>query len=602
MDEEKQQAGPSATVAAQTGPQPAEPELVDNQNFEGQFNFGRLVVILSALAFTLFVSFLDQTSVSTALPAIATDLNAFETISWIGTSFLIANTSFQLINGRLSDIFGRRTCLLICMVLLAIGDLLCGFAKSAVALYTFRGIAGIGAGGINSLVMIIFSDLTTLQQRGKYQGLMEVNIALGNGIGPLIGGAFSQSRAGWRWTFWFVVPVTVIAGIAVFLATPQSQKSQGRMIDKAKMIDYPGMFLSLAGVIFILIPISGGGTTYEWSSALVISFLTIGTILILAFIIVQYRFARHPTMPFRLFELPSAKILFAHNFISGVVYYTDLYYLPLYYQVILDKSPLISGVLILPLILGFSLASAAGGLAIARLGRCNPVIRTGYVLWTAGAGGRIAFGPATGLGTIVGCLVVEGVGLGLSMQPVMIALLSNTRKEDRAVVTGLRNFLRTVGGAVGLGGAAAVINNVLVDHLPAGLPRAAASQLSILLDTLPKEQRAEVVEVYMRGLHIVFYFGAPLIGACLVSSAFLTDVPLATAHDRYKKEGEGGRGGAAVVERDVGAEKRAQSNGEIEPVAGKEAEASTSSAAGGGAGDTGERGLVRPGREGDTSG
>lgn len=158
------------------------------------------------------------------------------------------------------------------MVLLAVGDLLCGFAKSAVALYTFRGIAGIGAGGINSLVMIIFSDLTTLQQRGKYQGLMEVNIALGNGIGPLIGGAFAQSRAGWRWTFWsvprlhthfgddiadtisrFVVPVTAIAGIAVFLATPQSQKSQGRMIDKAKMIDYPGMFLSLAGVIFILV-------------------------------------------------------------------------------------------------------------------------------------------------------------------------------------------------------------------------------------------------------------------------------------------------------------------------------------------------------------
>lgn len=157
------------------------------------------------------------------------------------------------------------------MVLLAVGDLLCGFAKSAVSLYIFRGIAGIGAGGINSLVMIIFSDLTTLKQRGKYQGLMEVNIALGNGIGPLIGGAFSQSRAGWRWTFWyvqavdkstagltgyrFVVPVTCIAGIAVFLATPKSQLSQGRMIDKAKMIDYPGMLLSLAGVIFLLVSI-----------------------------------------------------------------------------------------------------------------------------------------------------------------------------------------------------------------------------------------------------------------------------------------------------------------------------------------------------------
>ncbi|OJD40845.1 mfs transporter [Diplodia corticola] len=598
MDEEKQQTGPSAAAAGPAGRlglAPIKPELVDNQNFEGQFNFGRLVVILSVLAFTLFVSFLDQTSVSTALPAIATDLNAFETISWIGTSFLIANTSFQLINGRLSDIFGRRTCLIICMVLLAVGDLMCGFAKSAVALYTFRGIAGIGAGGINSLVMIIFSDLTTLQQRGKYQGLMEVNIALGNGVGPLIGGAFSQSRAGWRWTFWFVVPVTVLAGIAVFLVIPQSQTSQGRTIDKVKMIDYPGMLLSLAGVIFLLIPISGGGTTYDWSSALVISFLAIGAILITAFIIVQYRFARHPTMPFRLFERTSAKILFAHNFASGVVYYTDLYYLPLYYQVILDKTPLISGVLILPLILGFSLASAAGGFAISRLGRCLPVIRTGYVLWTAGAGGRVAFGPRTGIATIAGCLVVEGVGLGLSMQPVMIALLSNTRKEDRAVVTGLRNFLRTVGGAVGLGIAAAIINNVLLEHLPAGLPREAASQLSVLLDTLPVAERAEVVAVYMRGLHVVFILGAPLIGACLISSAFLTDVPLATAHDKYKNEGGGE--GVALAERGVGAaEKRKQSDGAVEADAGEGASAVAAE------GETGEQILVRPGREGHNSG
>ncbi|KAL1625051.1 hypothetical protein SLS56_007559 [Neofusicoccum ribis] len=539
MDEEKQQAGLSAAAlppAGDDGSQPNQRELVDHQNFEGQYKFGRLIVILSALAFTLFVSFLDQTSVSTALPAIAKDLNAFESISWVGTSFLIANTSFQLINGRLSDIFGRRACLIICMVLLALGDLLCGFAKSAIQLYVFRGIAGIGAGGINSLVMIIFSDLTTLQQRGKYQGLMEANISLGNGVGPLIGGAFSQSNAGWRWTFWFVVPVTCVAGVAVFLATPKTPVSQGRIIDKAKMIDYPGMLLSLAGVIFLLIPISGGGTTYDWDSAFVISFLVIGGLLTIAFIVVEWRFARYPTMPFRLFERTSAKILFTHNFISGVVYYTDLYYLPLYYQIILDKSPILSGVLILPLILGFSLASGAGGFMISRLGRCNPIIRSGYVLWTAGAGGRIAFGPHTSIGVIVGCLLVEGVGLGLSMQPVMIALLSNTRKEDRAVVTGLRNFLRTIGGAIGLAIAAAIINNVLLTHLPPGLPRSDASELANLLDTLPVGERAEVVAAYMRGLHIVFYLGAPLMGACLVSSAFLTDVNLATAHDRYKKE------------------------------------------------------------------
>lgn len=257
----------------------------------------------------------------------------------------------------------------------------------------------------------------------------------------------------------------------------------------------------------------------------------------------QWRFARYPTMPFRLFERRAAKILFTHNFVSGVVYYTDLYYLPLYYQIILDKSPLLSGVLILPLILGFSFASAAGGFAISRLGRTNPVIRAGYVLWTAGAGGRIAFGPRTSVDVVVGCLVVEGVGLGLSMQPVMIALLCNTRKEDRAVVTGLRNFLRTVGGAIGLAIAAAIINNVLLERLPPSLPRAAATELANLLDTLPVHEREGVVSAYMTGLHVVFYLGAPLMGACLVSSAFLEDVPLATAHDRYKKDEAVSQGG-----------------------------------------------------------
>jgi MFS family permease len=138
------------------------------------------------------------------------------------------------------------------MALLALGDLLCGFAKSPAQLYVFRGIAGVGAGGINSLVMIIFSDMTTLQQRGKYQGLLESNIALGNGVGPLIGGVFAESSATWRWTFWYVVPVTIFAAVVIFLTLPVS-KTEGRAIDKVKMIDYWGMVLSLAGVIFLLV-------------------------------------------------------------------------------------------------------------------------------------------------------------------------------------------------------------------------------------------------------------------------------------------------------------------------------------------------------------
>jgi Na+/melibiose symporter-like transporter len=137
----------------------------------------QLKIAIPALSVCLFVSFIDQTSVSTATPAIAGDLNTGTATSWIGTSFLIASTAFQLINGRLSDIFGRKNLLLICLALMALGDLGCGFAQTAVQLFVLRAIAGIGGGGINSLVMIIVSDITTLQNRGKYQG-NRVNITV----------------------------------------------------------------------------------------------------------------------------------------------------------------------------------------------------------------------------------------------------------------------------------------------------------------------------------------------------------------------------------------------------------------------------------------
>lgn len=145
----------------------------DTHSISGQRNAmsaRQLRIAIPTLSICLFVSFIDQTSVSTATPAIARDLNTGTATSWIGTSFLIASTAFQLINGRLSDIFGRKGLLLLCLALMALGDLACGFVQSAELFFVFRALAGIGGGGINSLVMIIVSDITTLQNRGKYQG------------------------------------------------------------------------------------------------------------------------------------------------------------------------------------------------------------------------------------------------------------------------------------------------------------------------------------------------------------------------------------------------------------------------------------------------
>jgi MFS family permease len=245
--------------------------LQDTQDQSDVVSSKRKIVVFFALALALFVSFIDQTSVSTSMPAIGRDLDATSTIAWVshasilvylpaakhhssiqvGTSFLIANTAFQLVNGRLSDIFGRKACLMVCLGTLALGDLLCGFAKKSTELFVFRAIAGIGAGGINSLVMVIVSDLTSLRERGKFQGYLETFIALGNGMGPIVGGAFSE-KATWRWSFWFVVPLSCVAMLVLLLLLPQPEVEAGWK-GKILKIDFSGVVLSIAAILFLLV-------------------------------------------------------------------------------------------------------------------------------------------------------------------------------------------------------------------------------------------------------------------------------------------------------------------------------------------------------------
>lgn len=290
-----------AEIASSRAPN-AEPEhsddTSDTQSIGGQRNIlstKNVLVAFPALSVALFVSFLDQTSVSTAIPAISDDLNTGSATSWIGASFLIAATAFQLINGRLSDIFGRKNLLLVCLGLLAGGDLVCGFAKSKEQLFAFRAIAGIGGGGVNSIAMIIVSDITTLKNRGKFQGILGAVIAVANGCGPFIGGVIVE-KATWPWVFWMVPIVAVPAGLAIFFFLPLKH-NEGNHLEKFKMIDYGGILLNIAGCLLILIPLSGGGVSYAWASAMVISMMVVGGFVWIVFGLWEWKFARVPIMP-----------------------------------------------------------------------------------------------------------------------------------------------------------------------------------------------------------------------------------------------------------------------------------------------------------------
>ncbi|KAL4951014.1 major facilitator superfamily domain-containing protein [Aspergillus filifer] len=340
----------------------------------------QLLIVFAGLAISLLITFVDQNGISVTLPNIASDLEAQNTISWAGTSSLIANTTFTVLYGRLSDIFGRKVIYLSALVLLAISDVLCGVSVDPAMFYVFRGIAGIAGGGVTSLTMIIVSDIVTLQQRGKYQGILGAAMGLGNIIGPFVGAAFIM-KSTWRGFFWLIAPLAAISAVVGYFLIPNTHQRDS-LSASVKRIDHWGILASSAAVILLLIPISGGGSYFEWDSAMVISMLTIGGCAMVAFVLVEWKVAALPMLPVVLFKNKVICALFLQTFLLGGVYQAYLYYLPLYYQNARGWSPIVSAALTCPMMVCHSLTSIASGQYISRRKRYGELIWFGFMMWT----------------------------------------------------------------------------------------------------------------------------------------------------------------------------------------------------------------------------
>src|SRR6478735_720181 len=251
----------------------------------------QLVTALATLSAALLLVTIDQNGISVTIPTIAKDLDAGATISWAGTSSLVANTCFQMLYGRLSDVFGRKVVFISAIMLLCIADLLCSLSKNAIMFYVFRAVAGIGGGGVQNLSNIIISDIVTLEQRGKIQGVIGAVVGLGNVVGPFIAAGMMRQTS-WRAFFWLLSPLSFCAAVLAFFFLPSKPATVGFWEGMYK-IDWVGTFVSGAGIVLLLIPISGGkssllflylshlilflgGSYFSWDSPLSISFLTVG--------------------------------------------------------------------------------------------------------------------------------------------------------------------------------------------------------------------------------------------------------------------------------------------------------------------------------------
>lgn len=343
----------------------------------------QLLIVFATMASAFLVAYADQNGIAVALPTMAKDLNAADTIAWAGTSSMIANTLFQVLYGRLSDIFGRKVIYLSAVALLAVGDILCATAVNATMLYIARGLAGVAIGGVNSLTMMIVSDIVSLQDRGRYQGILGSCIGLGNTIGPFMSAGFTQSsKTSWRGFFFLIAPLMVCSGIASFFLLPPTPMPKGEALQKARLVDWWGLLTGTVAIVFLLIPVSGGGSYFPWNSALVISMLSVAGVAIMAFLLVEWKVSKLPMVPMRIFRTPAVAAILLQNFLFGYVYYSELYYLPIYFQNVRRVSPIVSAALLTSLVISQMIFSVGSGFYISKFSRYGEVIWSGFICWT----------------------------------------------------------------------------------------------------------------------------------------------------------------------------------------------------------------------------
>ena len=326
---------------------------------------------------------------------------------------------------------------------------------------------------------MVVSDVVTLKERGKYQGIIGSMVLLARSIGPTIGGVFTE-KASWRWCFWINVPLTALSmGVIIFLLPLKRVK--GGIMGKIRRIDWYGSILTLAWVILFLLGLSWAGNQYPWISAAVLAPFFIGLALLAVFIVVEWKLVALPLIPLRIFRSGHVAAGMLITFLSGMMSFATLYYLPTYFQVVRGDSPLHSGLLLLPLVVIQVVSSFTSGLLVSRFGDYYWNLVGGFALWAIGLGLLSTVDGSTSVAKLVGYQLFNGVGAGQTFQPSLVAIQAGVDRKDMAAATGMRNFMRMLGGTLAVTICSTIVNNIVRNRI-GDIGLTAAQAAAVLTD------------------------------------------------------------------------------------------------------------------------
>jgi len=493
----------------------------------GQMTHREVLEALSGLLLAMFVAMLSSTVVSNALPVIVADLGGSQTgYTWVVVATLLTMTATTPIWGKLADLFSKKLLVQSALVIFSAGSLVAGFAPSMEVLIGARAFQGLGVGGLTALVQVVIASMVSPRERGRYSGYIGATFALATVSGPLIGGLLVDT-VGWRWCFYVGLPVALLAFVVL-------QRTLRLPVLKREVhIDYLGATLLVGGVSVLLVWVSLAGNQFAWTSSISLSLVAVGVLLLAVAVYVEVRVALEPVIPMRLFRDRTTSLATAASVLIGVAMFGSTVYLSQYFQLSRGMSPTEAGLMSIAMVGGLLVSSIVSGRQITRSGRWKGYLVGGMVLVIVGLALLATVDDTTSLVAVGAFMAVLGLGLGATMQNLVLAVQNNTAQADMGAASSVVAFFRSMGGSIGVSALGALLSHRVADTVSAGLERmgiASGEQSRSIpdLSTLPAPVRELFEHAFGEATGHLFLVALPFAVLALGCVLLIREVPLRT--------------------------------------------------------------------------
>ncbi len=498
-------------------------------------------VVIIALMLGMALAALDTTIVGTAMPSIVGKLGGFNLYSWVFSAYLLTSTTTVPIYGKLADLYGRKPLFLIGTAIFLAGSVASGLSQSMEQLILFRAIQGLGAGAVMPLVLTIIGDIFELSERGRVQGFFSGVWGVASVVGPAVGGLIVDHFS-WRWVFYINVPFGLLSGLLLILAFHEK-------VERTKStLDYAGTLVLTGSIVALLFALLQGGTSWAWTSLPSLSLFALFAGLLAFFLWLEKR-APEPILPLTLFQNRIISVASIGGLILGVTMFGITTYVPLFVQGVKGGSATDAGIVLTPLLFSWPVASIISGKLVLRFGY-RKIAVAGAFLTALGAILLLFFNRDTGLPLIIASMILVGTGLGLESTAFIISVQNAVPWKLRGVATASTQFVRTIGGTIGVAVMGTILNVQLAErfspifarfatataHLPSNVAPSNVLLTPNIRSLVPADFLQQLQSALSQGLFWVYLLVCAL---ALISLAAMFWLPGGSAEQyRYKGEDE----------------------------------------------------------------